>query len=1629
MEKIRLKRLVIYSILSIAILLSSCPDIFAAQDDAVVDNIDELIDDDAGDYTYFHSDYPNTGNILSATAQKPAYFNLSSDVSYDPNTSTVVSGENTITFGRLDYRNANRSNAITLHKGVAGKASDCYIDVKMEKAAIYGSEKVYQYFVIESDVTVPEKGASILLFRLRDSALYNAANAAEAGTGYHTDVQIAAIDTHGNLKLSGSQYVWNDYVDQMNGEAAHWKCYVNLENHTMEVYINNIHVGKGISFSSKFTKLTQVRVSLDNGDGTGDLMMEHWQITGLAQPYVVDEADEITEVRSSVFYDDTDMANYLSDKIVLSKYADFAWKKGERIPLSSKPVQIGEDLYVTVAEFNRIFDANLQQSADMPVISSGNDTKISVKYAAEQQALCTIYDGDGTMYFGTRPFDNAISADTPIYKRPFYVGTLPYITATEELRSYVLYQRPDAATISADFGQNASVPHPRLFITDDDITQMKIMAEQDALLRRMLDYNIQKADSAFSDEAISYRFQDTYRMHDMAEQFKNNMQLYGFAYLLTGNEKYAQRAWDDLSAVSQFPDLNTAHIIDTGMFLNGLGIAYDWMYDVWTEEQKTAIVSTIVELGLKPLSLAYYGRLQGCAVGTGTSTQISGIFPKWSSNYNTIVNNGITVAALAIMEENPAFCSEMLENAVRSIEYTLKCFDREGGWAEGPIYWGKTMTSLSSMIGAIEFSLGSDYGLLNAPGLDKTAEYIISMQSENGINNYHDANDMKNPSFNNQLTWLGIKYANEAIISHRKMQLFNDDFTTIPLEAICYFHGIDFIQGTNYTAMPKVITTSGTVESFSTRSAYFDANAFWVSAHGGTVGAYHSHNDAGAFVFDMAGEKWAVDLGTENYNSGIADNQLYRKRTEGHNTLTINNDAKYNQTASAYVPLIEYEYSDTEAYCVYDMSEAYDEADTLKRGFFVDKSMSELTVRDEITLNRSSEVYWYMHTKAEVTVDSANNRMMLTQNGKRIYLTWNSNVVVDASETGAATPPESLTNAASQNQNQGVTRIALKLSGSGQINLEVRFSQFACVPSKGDIDSWSISESTSNAELLLNEDFGENTYGMATAGGKFGRANTDRSICLTDDWTIQNIPFTENLDGAVLYGSMYYAFENTPGEISIQWSDTNFAQIAGGGITVCDKTVPVHHVLNKWYHLEFVLQKASGEGEDVLYVFRDDELLAQEYISNTAFCYNTLSILSNAGNSGAIWIDDMELIKQPEGYMLYKSPAGFSHVCSEIEKFANKGIFYLSSNLQRKDIENGGMWSGVSNIEYRDQNGYTLQPEHTIDGKYIDITCVDGRHVYWPVKLLTHAVLYQTDGYIETGLAEWHAAGTWSRLRGTNQNLQKVGGIGGKDTSDLCTVWYGPYMNQSEYLDYSVVKDTQGDTWNALFNGSGTGPIRISGSILVSGDVNASLEIKSNNSSQYIGVLRFGDGTISTGGQTVSISNSGEWMDFSVTLYTLKKYVDISIPGQTETCTFRTFSNLPQVFNIIRFGAYSSSATTDGYIALDNIKIEKLGANEEAWTIVCRQNGALVENFFSEGELNFRAVPNTDLLTGVLVAALYSENTFLEFAIDEDASDDLECFLPTKNKDAQVCVMLWNDLETMKPLIKAKRLKYYSMTA
>ena len=203
------------------------------------------------------------------------------------------------------------------------------------------------------------------------------------------------------------------------------------------------------------------------------------------------------------------------------------------------------------------------------------------------------------------------------------------------------------------------------------------------------------------------------------------------------------------------------------------------------------------------------------------------------------------------------------------------------------------------------------------------------------------------------------------------------------------------------------------------RSAWEDPQALYVGFKGGNNRANHSHLDLGTFVLDAHGYRWAVDLGSDNYNlPAYFSTQrwtYYRLTTAGHNTLLINS---VNQATSARAPIIAFHATSAWAFAVADLTAAYPMTQRVWRGVAM-LDRERVLVEDEVEAEQPVDIVWGMHTPAEISIDGA---LATLQQGAE---TVQAKIITPAGarfEVASATPSRP-----DENQNAGIHKLLVRL--------------------------------------------------------------------------------------------------------------------------------------------------------------------------------------------------------------------------------------------------------------------------------------------------------------------------------------------------------------------------------------------------------------------------------------------------------------------------------------------------------------------------------------------------------------------------------------------------------------------------
>jgi hypothetical protein len=275
---------------------------------------------------------------------------------------------------------------------------------------------------------------------------------------------------------------------------------------------------------------------------------------------------------------------------------------------------------------------------------------------------------------------------------------------------------PVATPAAKDILSRVKKSHPRLLMSNDDFTRLRQNATTDETLKRWFEKVKSTADKTLREAPSKYEIPDGLRLLNTSRRVVDRVYTLGLMYRLTGDRKYADRAWEELKAAAEFKDWNPKHFLDTGEMCHAFGIGYDWMYDYWTPEQKNILRTAIIEKGLKVAI--------ECHRGTAPKG-VSSFWAKCRHNWNQVCNGGIGVGALAIADEQPALAGEFLEAALRSIQLAMTEYGPDGAWGEGPGYWGYATSYNVDFLASLETACGTDFNLSTIKGFSEAGTFPI----------------------------------------------------------------------------------------------------------------------------------------------------------------------------------------------------------------------------------------------------------------------------------------------------------------------------------------------------------------------------------------------------------------------------------------------------------------------------------------------------------------------------------------------------------------------------------------------------------------------------------------------------------------------------------------------------------------------------------------------------------------------------------------------------------------------------------------------------------------------------------------------------------------------------------------
>ena len=330
----------------------------------------------------------------------------------------------------------------------------------------------------------------------------------------------------------------------------------------------------------------------------------------------------------------------------------------------------------------------------------------------------------------------------------------------------------------------------------------------------------------------------------------------------------------------------------------------------------------------------------------------------------------------------------------------------DGGYPEG--VWGYGTTFNVLLIEMLENGLGTDFGLSEQEGFSKTGLYIQEMQGPTGLFfNYADGAEAGHaPSvlywfserFGTPVTsaWMAAtrrQWKGEGGTGHRANG--REGRSRFGLELL-WLPPVRPEDEKSVQELPLDWQDRGMVPVAVFRSRWNDPEAWFVGFKAGSPSHNHGHMDAGSFVLEANGVRWAVDLGADSYHRieslglSLWDRgqnsdrwRVFRLNNFSHNTLTIDGAL---QRVEGQARLIHFVPDPVSPWAEADLTPVYAPQVTQAMRRLTFGERRGLVVADHLQgLRPGACVEWGMMTRATVTSEGSD--LLLLQNARRLRLT------------------------------------------------------------------------------------------------------------------------------------------------------------------------------------------------------------------------------------------------------------------------------------------------------------------------------------------------------------------------------------------------------------------------------------------------------------------------------------------------------------------------------------------------------------------------------------------------------------------------------------------------------------------
>ncbi len=468
------------------------------------------------------------------------------------------------------------------------------------------------------------------------------------------------------------------------------------------------------------------------------------------------------------------------------------------------------------------------------------------------------------------------------------------------------------------------------------------------------------------------------RLLGTSREMLSRMTVLSMVYRIDKDPAILKKINDELVAVCNFTDWNPSHFLDVAEMSMAVAFAVDWVGNALPKSTLELAKTTLIKKGLEPSFVkGNYGWVNG------------------GNNWNQVCNGGMIAAAIAIAEKDPALAAKTISRSLEGMPGALRQYAPSGVYPEGATYWDYGTSFSVTTSSLLQSAFGTDFGLAEYPSFLESANFKLLSEAPSGwYFNFADCGDRAGNSGDIVLAWFAMKTGNPLYLEKEKFLK--------PVEGrprLSRLAGPGLVWLSQFTekagsTLPLVWFGDGSNPLAIFRGGEKDPKGYYFGGKGGQGTLSHGNLDAGSFVFELNGVRWAIDPGNQDYNAleqagfnlwGSCQEcerwTLLTKGNQGHGTLTVD-EARFIVNGRA--PIIDFKASSIPEATV-DMTAVFGgHLKSAKRKFTKDTDHS-IIIEDQVVLEDSTKsLTWAMMTTAEVipTPDGA----LLRQDGKELNL-------------------------------------------------------------------------------------------------------------------------------------------------------------------------------------------------------------------------------------------------------------------------------------------------------------------------------------------------------------------------------------------------------------------------------------------------------------------------------------------------------------------------------------------------------------------------------------------------------------------------------------------------------------------